>query len=162
MNAADIMTRKVVRVPPETSVSALARLLLDNKISAVPVVDDEGRVLGIVGEGDLLRRPSRRSPRGWWLRLFDEEAVCLEELATARHLKVRDIMTRHVVSVSDRAPIDVMASLMHRHKLKRLPVLRDGKLVGIVSRADLLDALVGRREEPALCSLGDLGPRSDR
>jgi CBS domain-containing protein len=154
MNASDIMTSKVVTVRPDTSVSTLARLLLDNKISAVPVIDKEDRVVGMVSEGDLLGRPSERSLRGRWLRLFNDEAVFLEELATARHLKAQDVMTRRVVSVSDQAPIDVVASLMHRHRLKRVPILRDGKLVGIVSRADLLDAFVARREEP---SLGDPG-----
>jgi CBS domain-containing protein len=154
MNARDIMTSKVVTVRPDTSVSTLACLLLDNKISAVPVVDGEDHVIGIVSEGDLLGRPSKQSPRGWWLRLFNDEVGCLEELATARHLKTQDVMTRRVVSVSDEAPIDIVASLMHRRRLKRVPVLRDGTLVGIVSRADLLDAFVARREEP---SLGDPG-----
>ncbi len=83
MNVADIMTRKVVTARPNTSVSAVAHLLRDNKISSVPVVDDHDHVVGIISEGDLLGWPPSRSPRGWWLRLFDDEAVCLEELATA-------------------------------------------------------------------------------
>ena len=73
MNASDVMTTNVIAASPDTSVATLARLLLDNKISAVPVVDDDGRVVGIVSESDLLGRPSSRSLRGWWLRLFDEE-----------------------------------------------------------------------------------------
>ena len=157
MNAGDIMTSKVVTVRPDTNVSTLARLLLDHKISALPVIDNEDRVIGMVSEGDLLGRPSKRSPRGWWLRLFNDEAVCLEELATARHLTAQDVMARHVVSVSDQAPIDLVATLMHRRRLKRVPVLRDGKLVGIVSRADLLDAFVGSRSQAAGPSLGDPG-----
>jgi len=157
MNAGDIMTSKVVTVRPDTSVSTLARLLLDHKISALPVIDNEDRVIGIVSEGDLLGRPPRRSPRGWWLRLFDDEAVCLEELATARHLKAQDVMARQIVSVSDQAPIDLVASLMHRRGLKRVPVVRDGKLVGIVSRADLLDAFVGSRKQADVSPLGDSG-----
>ena len=157
MNTADIMTRRVLTVRPETEVSTLARLLLDNNISAVPVVDDEGHVVGIVSEGDLLGRPPAASPRGWWLRLFDEQAVCLEELATARHLTAQQVMTRQVVSVSDDAPVAIGASLMHRRKLKRLPVVRDGRLVGIVSRADLLGALVAGRGEPAGPAIRDPG-----
>ena len=157
MNAGDIMTSNVVTVRPDTSVSRLARLLLDNRISAVPVVDDQGRLVGIVSEGDLLGRPPRRSLRAWWLHLFDEEAVCLEELATARRLRAQDVMTHPVVSVSDQAPIDIVATLMQRHRVKRVPVIRDGKLVGIISRADLLKAFVGKREEPIISSLGDLG-----
>ncbi len=142
MNATDIMTTNVIAVSPDTSVSTLARLLLDNRISAVPVVEEGGRVVGIVSESDLLGRPSSRSLPGWWLRLFDQEALCLEELATAKQLKAQDVMTRQVVSVSDRMPMELIASLLHRLSLKRVPVVRDGKLVGIVSRADLLDALV--------------------
>ena len=149
MNAADIMTREVVTVRPDTSVSAVAHLLRDKKISSVPVVDDHDHVVGIISEGDLLGRPPLRSPRGWWLRLFDDETVCLEEIATARHLKARDVMTRDVVSILDQAPIDLLATLMRRHRLKRVPVVREGKLVGIVSRADLLAALVGDRGETA-------------
>jgi CBS domain-containing protein len=157
MNATDVMTSEVVTVRPDTSVGALARLLIDHQISAVPVIDDQGSLVGIVSEGDLLGRPPKRSPRGWWLRLFNDEAVCLEELATARHLKAQDVMARHVVSVSDQAPIDLVASLMHRRRLKRVPVLRDGKLVGIVSRADLLDAFVRSRKRAAVPSFGDPG-----
>ena len=149
MNTADIMTREVVTVRPDTSVSAVAHLLHDHKISSVPVVDDHDHVVGIISEGDLLGRPPSRSPRGWWLRLFDDEAVCLEEIATARHLKAREIMTRDVVSILDQAPIDLLATMMRRHRLKRVPVVREGKLVGIVSRADVLDALVGDRDEIA-------------
>ncbi len=149
MNASDVMTTNVIAASPDTSVTTLARLLLDNRISAVPVVDDDGRVVGIVSESDLLGRPSSRSLRGWWLRLFDEETLCLEELATAKQLKARDVMTRQVVSVSDQMPLELIASLLHRLSLKRVPVVRDGKLVGIVSRADLLDALVRGGQQSA-------------
>jgi CBS domain-containing protein len=120
----------------------IAGLLLDHKISAVPVIDDEDRVVGIISEGDLLGRPPSGSPRGWWLRLFDESAVCLEEIVTARHLKARDVMTSPVVTVGEQTPIDVLATLMRRCRVKRVPVLRDRKRVGIVSRTDVLDALV--------------------
>lgn len=157
MNASDIMTSNVATARPDTSVSALARLLLDNKISSVPVVDDQDHVVGIVSEDDLLGRPPSASPRGWWLRMFDDQAVCLEEVATALRLRAQDVMARPVVSVSDQAPIDVVASLMHRRKLKRLPVVRNGKLVGIVSRADLLGALAAGRREPADYSIQDPG-----
>jgi CBS domain-containing protein len=105
----------------------VAHLLRDHKISSVPVVDDHDHVVGIISEGDLLGRPPSRSPRGWWLRLFDDEAVCLEEIATAHHLKARDVMTRAVVFILDQAPIDLLATLMRRHRLKRVPVVREGK-----------------------------------
>jgi CBS domain-containing protein len=144
MNAVEIMTKEVLTVRPDTSVSEIAGLLLDNKISAVPVIDDNRHVVGIVSEGDLLGQPPSGSPRAWWLRLFNEAAVCLEEIATARHLTARDVMTQSVVAVLDHTPVDVLATLMRRRQLKRVPVLRDSKLVGIVSRTDLLEALMRR------------------
>jgi CBS-domain-containing membrane protein len=146
MNAAEIMTKRVVTVGPDTSVGDIAGVLLGHKISAVPVIDDNRHVIGIVSEGDLLGQPPSGSPRAWWLRLFNEGAVCLEEIATARHLKARDIMTKPVVTVVDQTPIDVLATLMRRRRVKRVPVLQDGKLVGIVSRADLLEALMRRAD----------------
>jgi CBS domain-containing protein len=144
---AEIMTSKVVTATPETSFPEIARLLLENKISAVPVIDDGDRVLGIVSDGDLLGRPPASSPRGWWLKLFNESAVSLEEIATARHLKARDIMTSPAVTAGVQTPIDVLATLMRRRRVKRIPVLEQGRLVGIVSRTDVLDALVRYGEE---------------
>ena len=147
--AATIMTTKVVTVTPETSVAEIARLLLEQKISAVPVIDDEQSVVGIVSEADLLGRPPSGSPRGWWLRLFNDSAASLEEIATARHLKARDVMASPAVTVVEQTPIDVLATLMRRRRLKRLPIVHNGKLVGIVSRTDVLDALARYSEEGA-------------
>ena len=142
MNASEIMTKEVVTVRADANVGEIASLLLDHKISAVPVIDDGRHVVGIISEGDLLGHPPAGSPRAWWLQLFNEGAVSLEEIATARHLKARDIMTKPVVTVVDQTPVDVLATLMRRRGLKRVPVLQDGKLVGIVSRTDLLEALM--------------------
>jgi CBS domain-containing protein len=91
---------------------------------------------------------SAGSHRAWWLRLFDERAVLLEDVATARDLTARDVMTTPAVTVAEETPVDVLASLMRRRRVKRLPVLRAGQLTGLVSRADLLDALV-RQVRPA-------------
>ncbi len=151
MIAADIMTRAVVTATPETDLATVARLLLEHNISAMPVIDDRRRLVGIISEGDLLGRPSEKSFRRSWLRFFSSDAGTLEELATARHLKVADVMTRRVVSVSDETPINVVASLMHLHKLKRVPVLRDSELVGIISRIDVIGGLVGRATAGELC-----------
>lgn len=147
--AAAIMTTKVVTATPETSVAEIAGLLLEHKISAVPVIDGEQGVVGIVSEGDLLGRPPAGSPRGWWLRLFRENTACLEEIATARHLKARDVMTSPVVTVGEETPIDILATLMRRRRVKRLPIVHDNRLVGIVSRTDVLDALARYSEEAA-------------
>jgi CBS-domain-containing membrane protein len=145
MKAADIMTRKVVTAKPDMGIAEAARLMLANRIGALPVIDDAARVVGIVSDHDLLRHPPADSPRAWWLRLFDEDAVFLEDIATARNLPVRDVMVRHVTTVLDATPIGVLGSLMRRHKLKHVPVLHEGRLVGIISRGDLLDALMTHR-----------------
>jgi len=134
---ATIMTSKVVTATLETSVAEIARLLLENKISAVRVIDIENRVLGIVSQGDLSGRPSADSPRARWLKVFNESAASLEEIAIARHLKARDVMTSPAVRVGFQSPIGVLATLMRRRRVKRVPVLDQGGLV------DILQALVG-------------------
>jgi CBS domain-containing protein len=142
MNVADIMTREVVTLSPDAGAATAARKLIDHGISAAPVVDDAGRLVGILSEGDFVAYASKTGMRGRWLRLFDEEAACLEDLATIRKLQVQDLMTRDVLAVSDNTPIDVVARLMSRRRVKRLPVVTDGKLAGIVSRVDLLAAVI--------------------
>ena len=114
-------------------------LLLDHKVSAVPVIDNDRHVVGIVSEGDLLGHPPSGSPRAWWLRLFNDGTVCLEEIATARHLNARDVMTKPVVTVVDQTPVDVLATQMRRRKVKRAPVL------------DLLEALMRRADAADEC-----------
>jgi CBS domain-containing protein len=150
MNAADIMTRDVVTVTPETDLATVAQLLLEHKISALPVLDEQRRVVGILSEGDLLGSPSEKRTGGSWLRLFRGDAE-LEKLATARHLQVADVMTRRVVTVTDQTPIEAVASLMHRRKLKRVPVLHNDELVGIVSRVDVIGGLVSQATLSDLC-----------
>ena len=142
LTASDIMSREIVTIASDSSIGAAATLMLQHGVGALPVLDEGGRVVGIISDYDLLAHPPFDSPRAWWLRLFDEEAVCLEEIARVRHLKVGDVMVRHVATLSDEAPLGVIASLMRRRKLRHVPIIHDGKLVGIVSRGDLLDALV--------------------
>lgn len=151
MNAADIMTSPVVTVTSDTDVATVAQLLLDHNISAVPVVDGEEGIVGVVSENDLLGRRSKKTNRPSWLRLFSKEPQYLEELATARHLKVADVMTRDVISVTADTSIESLATLMHQRKLKRVPVLLGGKVVGIVSRVDVLKGLIGRSAASDLC-----------
>jgi CBS domain-containing protein len=150
MNAADIMTRNVVTVTPETDLATVAQLLLEHNISALPVVNEQRRVVGILSEGDLLGRRSEKRTGGSWLHLFRGDAE-LEELAIARHPQVVDVMTRRVVTVTDQTPIEAVASLMHRRKLKRVPVLHDEELVGIVSRVDVIGGLVSQAALSDLC-----------
>ena len=146
ITAADIMTRDVATVAPTTRVDAIARLLAERRVSALPVCDAEGHLVGIVSEGDILRplRESLRSKRAaWLLALAEGDALAPEFLdyLGADRRSAADIMVRHVVSAEEDATLPQMAELMLRFNVKRLPIMRGAALVGIVSRADLVRAL---------------------
>lgn len=144
MHAMDVMTTGVVTVSPDMSVQELAKLLSERGISGVPVVEND-RVVGIVSEGDLLHRAEtgteRRTARRRW-RWFDstpeEEA---RDYVKSHGRKVSEIMTRQVITVSDDTDLAEVAALMESKRVKRVPVTHDGKLVGIISRANLVRAL---------------------
>lgn len=142
MKASDIMVRDVVTVGPDQGTQDVAQILLDRRISAAPVVDADGRLLGIVSEGDLIRRVEigTEERRSWWLDLFTSPDRRAETYIKARALKVSDVMTREVVTAEEATPIGEIAGLLERRGIKRVPILRDGKVVGIVSRANLLRA----------------------
>ncbi|ODV12983.1 MAG: hypothetical protein ABT20_03180 [Rubrivivax sp. SCN 70-15] len=150
MQAKDVMTTAVVTVSPDTLVTEIAQRLVERRISAVPVVDDEGRPVGIVSEGDLMRRPEIEGQRhpSWWLSLVADPVAEAIEYVKARGGRAREVMTRSVVSVDEAASLEQIAALLEKHGIKRVPVLRDGKLVGIVSRADLLRGIVVRQDAP--------------
>jgi len=157
MQARDVMTTQVVTVLPATSVREVARMLLINRISAVPVVDKQGRILGILSEGDLMRRVEAGTDGSgsWWLSLLAGPEYRADTFVKSHGLHAKDVMTREVVSVSEGASLEEVASLLERHRIKRVPVVRDGKLVGIVSRANLLHGLVSWRA-------GTAAPGGDR
>lgn len=144
MQARDVMTQTVITVPPTASVAEIAALLLDRRISAVPVVDADNHVIGIVSEGDLMRRPEAGTNRrrSWWLSLFTDETTLAREFVKTHGLRAADVMTPHVISVTETTDLRDIAELLEKHGIKRVPVVRDGRLVGIVSRADLLRAFV--------------------
>jgi CBS domain-containing protein len=145
-NARDVMTTEIVSVLPDTPTQEIARLLLDKGISAVPVVDRDGAPVGMVSEGDLIGRDDhdREARRDWWLALLAEGEVLSPEflghLRTDRR-SARDVMAKPVVTVEEEAEVGEIARLLEAHRIKRVPVVRDGRIVGIVSRADLLRAL---------------------
>jgi CBS domain-containing protein len=151
MRAADVMTAHVVTVRPDTEVRHIAETLLQHRISAVPVVDDEGRLLGIVSEGDLVHRlgDEKESRRSWWLALFrgveERQATFVKTHGKYAH----EVMTRNVVSVKEDTELPDIVRLLERHGIKRVPVVRDGRVLGIVSRANLLHGLVARQAPPA-------------
>jgi len=149
MLAQDVMTTEVLTASPETDIHELAKLLLERRISAVPVVDGQRRVVGIVSEGDLINRPeSKTRHRGsWWLELF---SVAEDQARTYLHVhgnRVRDVMTTDVVTIAEDTPLAEVAALLERRRIKRVPVVREGRLVGVVSRANLLQGLAAWRPD---------------
>jgi CBS domain-containing protein len=150
MNAADIMTRNIIlSVGPETPVVEAIALMLDNHVSGLPVIDEAGQLVGILTEGDLLRRretgTERHRPR--WLEILMGPGRLASEYVRTHGRKVEEIMTRELVSVDPETPLDEVVELMERHHIKRVPVLEGEKLVGIVSRADFLRALARGLED---------------
>ncbi len=152
MLARDVMTRSVLTVPPDRDVREIAQLLLESHISAVPVVAADGSVVGIVSEGDLINRTeagTRHRP-SWWLRHFASPHESSQEYLRANGRHARDVMTRGVVSVGPDTPLSQIAALLERHYIKRVPVLEGGRLVGIVSRANLLRGVATWRPPAAV------------
>ena len=153
MRAMDVMTTNVITVDPDTSVQALATVLSERRISGVPVVEAGDRLVGIVSEGDLLHRTETRTERrvqrrrSWWLDLIGREEDLARDYVKSHGRKVKDIMTRDIVSVADTTELADIAMLLETRRIKRVPVLRDGKLVGIVSRANLVRALATMKSE---------------
>jgi len=154
MRAKDVMTTNVISVGPDTDVRTVARRLIERRISAVPVVDHEDRILGIVSEGDLMRRPESDTERhpSWWLALLAMPEEKARDYLKSHGLTAEDVMTREVITVAEDAPIGEVATLLERHRIKRVPVVHEGKIVGIVSRANLLHGLVSKEAAPAVAS----------
>lgn len=147
MQARDIMTTDVVTVGPEAETPEIARLMLERCVSAIPVVDGKRRILGIVSEGDLIRRAECGADRGrsWWLALLaDRTAEFIKSYGT----RAEDLMTRDVITLPEEATLAEIAQVLEAHRIKRMPVVRDGRLVGIVSRADVLRGLASLRSAP--------------
>ncbi|HUB14554.1 MAG TPA: CBS domain-containing protein [Acetobacteraceae bacterium] len=145
MNAADVMTPDVITVSPDTPLEQVVALMLEHRISGVPVVDQDNLV-GIISEGDLLRRVElgTQPRRSHWLEAFASATALAGEYARSHGRKASEVMTADVISVEDTAPVAMIVEAMETYRVKRVPVLRDGKLVGIVSRANLLRALATR------------------
>jgi CBS domain-containing protein len=151
MRARDIMTAAVLTVAPDADVADAARILLDNRISALPVVDTGGKLVGIVSEGDLMRRAEAGTQRqpSWWLSLLTTTEERAQSFVRSHGRRVGDVMTADVVTVAETTPIDEIAEILEARGIKRVPVTREGRVVGIVSRADLLHGIVAARAGPA-------------
>lgn len=144
MKAADIMTTSVVCIRSDATILEAARLLLSERISALPVVDGAGRLEGIVSEGDLIHRAEIGSEKhaSRWKFLFEDNATLARDYLKAHGRTVGDVMSHPVVMAEEDTEISVVAARMEQFSIKRLPVVRAGKVVGIVSRANLLQALI--------------------
>jgi CBS-domain-containing membrane protein len=146
MIVADVMTRNCITIAPDATVEEAVNLMLSRHISGLFVVDTTGDLAGVITEGDLLRRDELGTERNrpWWLRLLASPARQAADFTQANGRHVRDVMTEDVLTVAQDAPLEEVVATMEKHRIKRLPVTADGKVVGVVSRADLLRALIGR------------------
>jgi CBS domain-containing protein len=143
MKARDVMTQYVTSVGPNDSLSRAVRIMLQNEISGLPVIDTFGRLVGMITEGDLLRRAETATQRrrSRWIEIFVTPGRLAEEYVHSHGRKVSELMTVDPVSVTEETPLEEVVTLMEKRRIKRLPVVRGDQVVGIVSRANLLHAL---------------------
>lgn len=142
MNVNDVMTRRVITVRPDASIRSAARLLTEHNISGLPVVDDDGHVMGIVSDGDLIIHQTPRARRPWWHYFFVTGDQLAREFQKAAGTTVGEVMTRRVVSVTPELDLGTAAALLDRHQIRRLPVVNgEGRLRGILSRQDIVRAM---------------------
>ena len=143
MQARDVMSTTVATIKPDTTVGVIVALLLERRISGLPVLDDNGRVVGVVSEGDLLHRKETDTERhrGRWLSLWSGTEELARDYVKSHGLFARDIMSRPAITIAEGAALGDVVNILESRRIKRVPVVRDGKLVGIVTRADLLRGL---------------------
>lgn len=161
MNAADVMTHNVVTVHPDTPVPDLVRALLGRGISGAPVVDKDGALVGMVTEGDLVRRAELGTERrrGGWAAFFTGTAVLARDYVRSHGLVVSDVMTPGVVAVTPQTPLSEIADLMESRRIRRVPVVQNGRVMGLVSRANLLRAWASLPEATAPATADDTAIR---
>lgn len=163
MKASDVMTRDIVSIGPDASVLEAVQLMLDRRISGLPVVDAAGSLQGIVTEGDFLRRTETGTERkrSRFVEFLLGPGRLAAEYAHASGRKVSEVMTLNVRTVAEDAPLERVVHLMERHEIKRVPVVRDGKMVGIVTRANLMRAVanLALAEHPVAAGDADIRQR---
>jgi CBS domain-containing protein len=137
----DVMTRELITVTPATPIHTAARLMAEHGVSGLPVVDEDGRLVGIISEGDLILRHRGPRTRPWWRAFFDDGEQLARDFRKAVGATVAEVMTQPVISISPVWGLETAAAIMQNRGIGRLPVVLDGRLIGIVSRADLIKAL---------------------
>jgi CBS domain-containing protein len=163
MKARDIMVTNVIAVGPEASVQQAAEILFKNRISALPVVDEDGELIGMISEGDLARRAELETDdrRSWWLEIFarkSKERLAIEYVKSHAR-RVKDLMTRTVITARPGTSVRDIAALLEKNRIKRVPIVAKGRVVGIVSRANLVQALAGLREDSQPSAASDAAIR---
>ena len=144
LTVADVMTTDIIQVAPDTSVQEIAKLLFERHISGAPVVDATGALVGIVSEGDLISHAGavgETGPRSWWLRIFSDTARGAADYVKTHGRTAADVMTRDPITVTPDAKLADVARLLEKHRIKRAPVVEGGRLLGIVTRSNLLQGL---------------------
>jgi CBS domain-containing protein len=154
MKIEEIMTRDVITVVPQTSIHEAARLMVDHGVSGLPVVDEQGQLVGVLSEGDLILRQKARLRVPWWRVFFQDGERLAREYQKAAGTTVAEVMTKAVISVSPDLPVEAAALILDQRRIRRVPVVTDGRVVGIVSRGDLVKILA-KASSPAG------GPTSD-
>ena len=152
MKARDVMVSPVITVKSSSSVKEVAKIFLERRISAAPVVDDQGKLVGIISEGDLMHRAEAGTERhrSWWLRLLTAEETLGAEYVKAHARKVADVMTRDVITAGPETPLHEIAVLLEKNSIKRVPIVENSQLIGIVSRANLIQAVASARKGPEI------------
>jgi CBS domain-containing protein len=157
MKAADVMVSSVITVGVNASIGEVAAILLNNHISAAPVIGEKGELVGIVSEGDLMRRAEIGTTKrhSWWLELISNERASTNEYIKSHSGKVVDVMTCNVITAKPDTPLADIAGLLERNRIKRVPIVEGAKLVGIVSRANILQALASATKKSLLATTDD-------
>jgi CBS domain-containing protein len=151
MTIEEVMTRDVITVGPATPIHKAAQLMVEHGVSGLPVVSDDGQLVGIVSEGDLILRQQRPGERPWWRRFFEDGEQLAREYRRAMGTTVGEVMSHPAVSISPVWGIETAATLLQNRRIRRLPVVLDGRLVGIVTRADLIKALASEGGRCPMC-----------
>ena len=144
MQAKDVMTRHIISVPPDATVLQAARLMLQHRISGLPVIDQAGKLVGVLSEGDFLRRQETQTQkrRSRWLEFLMGPGRAAAEYTHSHGSKIAEVMSTEVKTVDEQTSLEDIVELMERHRIKRVPVLQGSKMVGIVTRSNLMHAMV--------------------